>query len=146
MIFEPPASVMQTPFPITSLPPEIFSAILDYLSLQDLLSLYAVSKSFQRLTTPRAFSHISFNLSEGDIYSKLLFLKSISTSSSIIAPAVKTLRIDSLKISQVTDSVREIISQTNEGETGLDKEAIQAIALEYLVLFLARLQNLETVK
>lgn len=140
---------MQTPFPITSLPPEIFSAILDYLSLQDLLSLYAVSKSFQRLTTPRAFSHISFNLSEGDVYSKLLFLKSISTSSSIIAPAVKTLRIDSLKISQkdqVTDSVREIISQTNEGETGLDNEAIQAIVLDHLVLFLTRLQNLETVK
>jgi hypothetical protein len=137
---------MQTPFPITSLPPEIFSAILDYLSLQDLLSLYAVSKSFQRLTTPRAFSHISFNLSEGDVYSKLLFLKSISTSSSIIAPAVKTLRIDSLKISQkdqVTDSVREIISQTNEGETGLDKEAI---VLDHLLLFLTRLQNLETVK
>ncbi|OXV12187.1 hypothetical protein Egran_00052, partial [Elaphomyces granulatus] len=135
-------------FPIISLPLEIFSAILDYLSLQDLLSLYAVSKSFQRLITPRVFSHISFNLSEGDVYSKLLFLKSISTSSSIIAPAVKTLRIDSLKIfqkDQVTDPVREIISQTHEGEIGLDKEAVQAIVLDHLMLCLTKLQNLETV-
>jgi F-box associated protein len=140
---------MQT-FPITSLPLEVVWAILDYLSFHDLLSLYAVSKSFLHLITPRVFSTISFNLSRGDVYSKLLFLESISTSSSIIAPAVKTLRIDSLKIlhkDQVTDSVREIIiSQTHEDGIELDKEAVQAVILEHLALSLTKLRNLETVK
>jgi hypothetical protein len=108
---------------ITSLPLEAF---LDYLPPRDLLSLYAVSKSFLRLIAPRVFSTITVR-SPRDVHDQLLVLKSISTSSSnIIAPAVKTLRIDSM--------------HTNKGEID------EAVFLEHLVLCLTKLQNLETVK
>ena len=124
---QPPSSIMamQT---ITSLPLETFSLILDYLPPRDLLSLYAVSKSFLCLIAPRVFSTLTVR-SPRDVHDQLLVLKSISTSSSnIIAPAVKTLHIKSLYHTYARGKIDE------------------AVTLEYLVLCLTKLQNLETVK
>jgi F-box associated protein len=136
---------------ITSLPLDVFFLILEYLSLNDLLSLYAVSKGFLHLIAPEIFSTISVDLGPRDAYSQLSVFKSISTSSSIsiIAPAVKTLYIDSLRIwswREVTDSVKEIIRQTHEDKIGFDQNAVQSVILEHLMLCLTKLQNLETVK
>jgi hypothetical protein len=138
---------MQAQSILELLPLEILLTVLGCLSHNSLLRLRLVSKFLLRQVTPIVFSDLSLDINESDedrFHQNLWLVKCLATSSSPISSSVLTLRLVSLfspRYRRVGYTERVL----RDKEPGPDEGTARAVLSEYLVPFLLKLQNIETV-